>query len=325
MPSLVTLLGSCLVAASTVGTAYSWSAVDLPPNQTAVPFWPNALPDAPPAALPAAPPITLPAAPVDMGSQVAYPQLPASGSGTADAGSCAPSQRVQPIEIAPDPPLSTHGDIQQTAYEQDLPPSRETLTLERAAGDRSSAEKPARTTPPVEKPAEKPPVHESPRPAKIEGPPQPAPAATAPAAPRAGDDPRKFHSINELNASVGAVAAGRAATLPPAPTLAAAIPSPAAAVPDSPAPLRFNHDEKSATIKHSPLTAFVTVGGSLAIVLGLFLVVAWAMRKAAPRGSMVLPREVFDILGRARWGPASKYNCSAAATSCCWCRSRPPA
>ena len=44
------------------------------------------------------------------------------------------------------------------------------------------------------------------------------------------------------------------------------------------------------------------MGGSLAIVLGLFLVVAWAMRKAAPRGSMVLPREVFDILGRAALG-----------------------
>jgi flagellar biogenesis protein FliO len=46
----------------------------------------------------------------------------------------------------------------------------------------------------------------------------------------------------------------------------------------------------------------ITVGGSLAIVLGLFLVVAWAMRKTAPRGSLVLPREVFDILGRAPLG-----------------------
>ncbi len=45
-----------------------------------------------------------------------------------------------------------------------------------------------------------------------------------------------------------------------------------------------------------------TVGGSLSIVLGLFLVVAWAMRKAAPRGAMVLPKEVFEILGRARLG-----------------------
>jgi len=46
----------------------------------------------------------------------------------------------------------------------------------------------------------------------------------------------------------------------------------------------------------------ITVGGSLAIVLGLFLVVAWALRKTAPRGSLVLPKEVFDILGRAPLG-----------------------
>jgi flagellar biogenesis protein FliO len=50
------------------------------------------------------------------------------------------------------------------------------------------------------------------------------------------------------------------------------------------------------------LSAVITVGGSLAVVLGLFLVVAWAMRKTAPRGSLLLPREVFDILGRASLG-----------------------
>jgi flagellar biogenesis protein FliO len=45
-----------------------------------------------------------------------------------------------------------------------------------------------------------------------------------------------------------------------------------------------------------------TVGGSLSIVLGLFLVVAWVMRKTAPRGSLRLPKEVFEILGRAPLG-----------------------
>ena len=60
--------------------------------------------------------------------------------------------------------------------------------------------------------------------------------------------------------------------------------------------------DKNATGKSSPLSAVITVGGSLAIVLGLFLVVAWAMRKTAPRGSLVLPKEVFDILGRAPLG-----------------------
>ena len=54
--------------------------------------------------------------------------------------------------------------------------------------------------------------------------------------------------------------------------------------------------------KGSPLSAMITVGGSLAIVLGLFFVVAWAMRKTAPRGSLLLPKEVFEILGRAPLG-----------------------
>ena len=46
----------------------------------------------------------------------------------------------------------------------------------------------------------------------------------------------------------------------------------------------------------------ITVGGSLAIVLGLFFIVAWAMRKTAPRGRWLLPKEVFEILGRAPLG-----------------------
>jgi len=43
----------------------------------------------------------------------------------------------------------------------------------------------------------------------------------------------------------------------------------------------------------------VTVGSSLAVVLGLFFVVAWAMRRAVPGGSVVLPSEVVEVLGRA--------------------------
>jgi flagellar biogenesis protein FliO len=47
------------------------------------------------------------------------------------------------------------------------------------------------------------------------------------------------------------------------------------------------------------LPALATVGGSLAVVLGLFFIFAWAMRRAAPRGSAILPGEVFEVLGRA--------------------------
>jgi flagellar protein FliO/FliZ len=46
------------------------------------------------------------------------------------------------------------------------------------------------------------------------------------------------------------------------------------------------------------LPSLFTVGGSLAVVLGLFLLFAWAMRRA-PRGPVALPADVFAVLGRA--------------------------
>jgi len=47
------------------------------------------------------------------------------------------------------------------------------------------------------------------------------------------------------------------------------------------------------------LHSVVTVASSLAVVLGLFLVVAWAMRRAVPGASVTLPSEVVEVLGRA--------------------------
>jgi flagellar protein FliO/FliZ len=47
------------------------------------------------------------------------------------------------------------------------------------------------------------------------------------------------------------------------------------------------------------LPSMVTVGGSLAVVLGLFFLCVWVMRGAAPKGSSLLPGEVFEVLGRA--------------------------
>ncbi|HEX5444161.1 MAG TPA: flagellar biosynthetic protein FliO [Pirellulales bacterium] len=38
---------------------------------------------------------------------------------------------------------------------------------------------------------------------------------------------------------------------------------------------------------------------SLAVVLGLFFVVAWALRRGMPRGAMLLPADVVEVLGRA--------------------------
>jgi flagellar biogenesis protein FliO len=50
------------------------------------------------------------------------------------------------------------------------------------------------------------------------------------------------------------------------------------------------------------LQAALTVGGSLAVVLGIFLLIAWALRRAAPGGFGTLPGEAFEVLGRAALG-----------------------
>jgi len=47
------------------------------------------------------------------------------------------------------------------------------------------------------------------------------------------------------------------------------------------------------------LSSLLTIGSSLALVLGLFFVVAWVLRRASPRGSVLLPAEVVEVLGRA--------------------------
>ncbi|HEX5103352.1 MAG TPA: flagellar biosynthetic protein FliO [Pirellulaceae bacterium] len=49
--------------------------------------------------------------------------------------------------------------------------------------------------------------------------------------------------------------------------------------------------------------AIGTVAGSLAIVIGLFLVLAWCSRKFAPAGSTQLPKEALELLGRSSLGP----------------------
>jgi flagellar biogenesis protein FliO len=46
-----------------------------------------------------------------------------------------------------------------------------------------------------------------------------------------------------------------------------------------------------------------TVVGSLAIVLGLFVVLVWCSRRFAPAGSAQLPKEAFEILGRSALNP----------------------
>jgi flagellar biogenesis protein FliO len=51
--------------------------------------------------------------------------------------------------------------------------------------------------------------------------------------------------------------------------------------------------------KPNGLQSLVTVLGALAVVLGVFFFVAWLLRKTSPHGAVVLPTEVFEMLGRA--------------------------
>jgi flagellar biogenesis protein FliO len=58
------------------------------------------------------------------------------------------------------------------------------------------------------------------------------------------------------------------------------------------------HEEKS----KSPLMAVATSAAALIFVVGLFLFIAWLVKRGASRGNRALPPEVFDILGRASLG-----------------------
>lgn len=62
-----------------------------------------------------------------------------------------------------------------------------------------------------------------------------------------------------------------------------------------------SHDGPRQSPAPSPaggLRSLVSVASSLAVVLGLFFVVAWVMRRATPGGSAMLPGEVVEVLGR---------------------------
>jgi flagellar protein FliO/FliZ len=56
---------------------------------------------------------------------------------------------------------------------------------------------------------------------------------------------------------------------------------------------------RAVPMANSPTTALATVGGSLAAVLGLFLIAIWCTRRFAPAGTNALPKEAVELLGRA--------------------------
>jgi flagellar biogenesis protein FliO len=64
-------------------------------------------------------------------------------------------------------------------------------------------------------------------------------------------------------------------------------------------PLAPKAPESKPGLRSSEMSPFVTGAASLGIVLGLFLMVAWAVRRGMPRNAALLPREAVEILGRA--------------------------
>jgi flagellar biogenesis protein FliO len=47
------------------------------------------------------------------------------------------------------------------------------------------------------------------------------------------------------------------------------------------------------------MESLLTVAGSLGIVMGLFMVTMWCLRRGMPKSARVLPMEVVEVLGRA--------------------------
>jgi flagellar biogenesis protein FliO len=58
-------------------------------------------------------------------------------------------------------------------------------------------------------------------------------------------------------------------------------------------------DFQDSSKKPSGLPSMAAVFGCLGVVLGIFLLIAWMIRRAAPQGLTRLPNEAFEVLGRA--------------------------
>ena len=86
----------------------------------------------------------------------------------------------------------------------------------------------------------------------------------------------------------------------------AQVPAPRMAVP-APLPLAPRKSNPARTIGPAAAPAaggaIGTVVGSLAIVLGLFVVLVWCSKRFAPAGSTMLPKEAIEMLGRASLTP----------------------
>ncbi len=71
-----------------------------------------------------------------------------------------------------------------------------------------------------------------------------------------------------------------------------------------PAPPRLRPPQaeanEQAPRESAELPSMLTIGGGLAVVLGVFFLGAWLLRQVSPAGFGALPREAFEPLGRAQ-------------------------
>jgi flagellar biogenesis protein FliO len=264
MPSLIAILGTCLTAAAVAAAA---DMPDVRPgDRDAAPPWANSSAGDPTAARPQAAGYGVAAD--DLRSKAAAPAQAAPVDG---AAGLAPDPR--PASGRPVP----HGDVEPAVFQKEA----DSLATRLAAAAEPLAE-PSKGDVPAATPRPTPDNVLRPTPAKpLSADPQSAGPYSAFPARTSGQPPVPFaaRSSGTLATTATAIAtSGSAASIP------------------------LGNAGKGPLAKASPLEAVCTVGGSLSVVLGLFLVVAWAMRKAAPRGALVLPKEVFEILGRASLG-----------------------
>ena len=76
--------------------------------------------------------------------------------------------------------------------------------------------------------------------------------------------------------------------------------APSDSTPASPALKPHNASDQDALFpRPGGLSSPWTLVGSMVLVVGAFLLVVWALRRASPAGSAMLPAEVFETLGRA--------------------------
>ncbi len=64
-------------------------------------------------------------------------------------------------------------------------------------------------------------------------------------------------------------------------------------------PLERQPSQGRSTLHRGDMPPWLSGAASLAIVLGLFLLVAWAVRRGMPKGTACLPSEAVEVLGRA--------------------------